>query len=154
MVNNFFKNISAWFAVEAKISPGKKMREGLQLKIQQKIGVRDLEYGVHLYLSYGEYVICTAILPLPISIFLFQGLFKLWPEILPKDGLCILLLRENCWGKIKGRQEAIGVEQPVKYLVKEKFWRPLNVMLTLLIGNTDCLKHIESLFLPGLFQTS
>ena len=26
------------------------MREGLELKIQQKIGVRDLEYGVHLYL--------------------------------------------------------------------------------------------------------
>ena len=55
--------------------------------------------------------------------------------------------------QIKGRQEGIEIEEPVKYLVKEKFWRPLKVMLTVLIGNTDCLKHIESLFLPGLFQS-
>lgn len=61
---------------------------------------------------------------------------------------------KKCWGKIKGRQEAIAAEQPVKYLVKEKFWRPLKVMLTVHIGNTDCLKHTENLFLPGLFQTS
>lgn len=87
--------------MEAKISPGKKMREGLQLKIQQKIGVRDLEYGVHLYLViiWGVCNMYSYSSSTHLN-FLISGAFQIMARNPPKGWLVYFvvegkLLREN-----------------------------------------------------------
>lgn len=61
--------------------------------------------------------------PQLVSIFYFMAFQIMFRNLLKEWLLCFVIaptfkmLREN-----EARQEAIGVEEPVKYLVKEKFW--------------------------------